>query len=138
MPSYAQGGPDKPREGHREQGRRSLCNVSVTCSIAWVWFLIVSVSGCSLVVGSLWNVSVCFFMGVCRLLGRLLRVLIRWFRPILFYSILFYSILPYPILFLLYSILFYSAIFGYMIVPSSGRDASLVFKGLIFNTQALG
>ena len=63
MPSYAQGGPDKPREGHREQGRRSSCNVSVTCSIVWVCFLIVSFSGCSLVVGSLWNVSVCFLWG---------------------------------------------------------------------------
>ena len=68
-----QEGPEKPREGQREQGRRSLCNVSVACLIVLVCVLIVSFSRCSLVVGSLWNVSVCFVMGVCRLLGRLAR-----------------------------------------------------------------
>ena len=97
------------------------------------------------VFGSLWSVSVCFlwvcavclgdwsvacgmccvlFMGVCRLLGRLLRVLIRWLRPILFDSIrlysLFYSslllcIIPYSIILcyiicfsLVYYTMFYS------------------------------
>ena len=55
-----------------------------------------------------------FCMGVCRLLGRLLRVLIRWFRPILLNG----GPREAP--------------------PSSGRDASLMLRDLIFNTQALG
>ena len=80
------------------------------------------------------------FMGVGSVIWEVASCAYPMVSPhsILFYAILFYSTLSYPILFLLYSILFYSAIFGYMIVPSSGRDASLVFKDLIFNTQALG
>ena len=42
----------------------SLWNVSVACVIVWLCFLIVSFSGCCLIVGSLWNVSVCF-LSVC-------------------------------------------------------------------------
>ena len=44
--------------------RRSLGNVSVACVIVWLCFLIVSFSGCCLIVGSLWNASVCL-LSVC-------------------------------------------------------------------------
>ena len=58
--------------GTTEHGRRCLCNVSVACLIVWVCFLIVPFSGCSLVVGSLWNVSVCV-LWVCVGSWRLAR-----------------------------------------------------------------
>ena len=35
---------------------------------------------CGSAVGSLWNASVCFFIGVCRLLGRLLAVACGMYR----------------------------------------------------------
>ena len=38
----------------------------------WEWF------------GSLWDVSVCFFIGVCRLLGRLVGSL--WYMSVCFYG----------------------------------------------------
>ena len=63
-PIAAQGGPTKPREGQGERGRRRLWHVLVACFIVWVCCLIVSFSGCSLVVGSLWDVSVCL-LWVC-------------------------------------------------------------------------
>ena len=34
-------------------------------------------------VGSLWNVSVCFFIGVCRLLGKVLSVACGMYRYVL-------------------------------------------------------
>ena len=94
--------------------RSLLWNVSVACVIVWVCVLIVSFSGCCLIVGSLWNVSVCVLWVCVGCLGGCVGCLPDGFAP--FYSSLFYSILPYPILFLLYSILFYSAILGYIII----------------------
>ena len=91
-------------EGQREHGRRSLWHVSVACLTVWVWFLNVSLSGWSLVVGSLWNVSVCFLWVCVGCLGGCFGCLPDGFAP--FYSILFYSTLSYPIPTLLYSILF--------------------------------
>ena len=61
IPREAQGRPERPMERQRGRGRRSLYNVSVTRVMAWFCFLVVSLSGCSLVGGSLWNVSVCFY-----------------------------------------------------------------------------
>ena len=98
-------------------------HVSVVCVTVWVWFLNVSLSGRSLVVGSLWNVSACFFYGGVSVAWEVASGAYPMVSPhsilfysILVYSILFYSILPYPILFLLYSILFYSAMLGYIII----------------------
>ena len=36
-------------------------NVSVACVIVWLCFLVASFSGCCLIVGRLWYVSVCFY-----------------------------------------------------------------------------
>ena len=48
------------RRGRRRRRMRRFGNVSVVCVIVWLCVLIVSFSGCCLIVGSLRNVSVCF------------------------------------------------------------------------------
>ena len=78
-PRETQRGPVRPKELHRSPGEnqnkqwllswrrarrrrrmRRFGNVSVVCVIVWLCVLIVSFSGCCLIVGSLRNVSVCF------------------------------------------------------------------------------
>ena len=49
------------RRGRSRRRMRRLWNVSVVCVIVWLCVLIVSFSGCCLIVGRLRNVSVCFY-----------------------------------------------------------------------------
>ena len=53
----------------KERSTRSLWTVSVACVIFWVCSLFVSLSGCCLIVGGLWNVPVCFLWGCVGCLG---------------------------------------------------------------------
>ena len=131
------------RGRRRRNGRRNWGNVSVAYVIVWLCVLIVSSSGCCLIVGSLWNVSVCFLSVCVGCLGGCLVLLtitvyllcssVRFFSRI-FFNILFNYLLVWTVACGMHRYVCYRCVPGAWEIASFCLHSLSIFSSRLFSS----